>query len=162
MATSTTWPTPAVLARARTVTSVLVALSSVALTPASVTCTRLLPPPSSRLPLMLTYVPSWPTLGDTVEMTPPSRYVHWPVATVHAPLDATMRTSPVALALVYSLATTTMLLSVADTMRLALTFSRLTDPIDGAPISSPVPVMLTTVPSWPEPGVTPVTCAGAT
>ena len=149
-------PDPAVAASATTFTMVSLPSTTVAAVPASVTLVISLPPPSSREPAICTRVPSCPIAGLAPATTLSSRYVHPSRATLRAPLDASTVTSVTPT--VPFCASTTTCVELLDTMRAGGWSPRSTDAIDvpdtGLFPSSRLPAIVTTVPRWPDDGVT--------
>ena len=161
-ALSTTSPLPLALLPATTVTLSSASLVMDAVESPSCTLTTFLPPPCRLLPAMTTVVLSWPSAGLTLAILLCVRYVHSLSAlVVVAPLSITMVTTPLP-GLPAAAITAMALLLKPDTIFCTAVPASLTVATKDAPASMFLPLMTTTVPTWPLAGVAALIVAGPT
>eukprot|EP00052_Salpingoeca_macrocollata_P026198 m.242494 g.242494 ORF g.242494 m.242494 type:complete len:395 (+) comp22541_c6_seq3:4223-5407(+) len=166
LSSSTASATPPALAlppAAVTTTTLALLRTTCATRPPSRTCATasLSPPPSRPVPEMVTVVPLWPVAGCTLPMLPGASKSQLPPSTT-APVSTRMRTSPPVLAALRYGARTCTRLSLPSPSSVASSPPSVTRTTRCPPASRSVPVMLTSVPSRPLPGVTAAITPAAT
>ena len=159
-----TAPAILVLPPATTITSLFPSLLISASTPASVTATSEVPPPSKRSPDILTTLPCCPISGSTVLIIPAARYAHPSASTLIAPELLRTYTSTVSADPSLAAATTVTSAGSSPEVMFALKSPNLTISIS-VPADPPRrsdPFIVTFVPRCPLTGFTLLICDGDT